>query len=261
MKKLVLAMAIVALTCGCSRPPSSVIIVTVNPVIPPNIDQGQTLQFTAGLADDATHAGVTWTATGPGCSGAACGTFTNVTSTSALYNAPAKVSTNLAITVTATSVAQSVQIGFSNFNVMPPPNIVSTDLPTATPNQIYKATLQGAGGVPPLNWSVASGTLPAGLSLNGAGEIIGEPTAGGTSTFALKVTDSSTAPGGPLSTQHNFSLTVVNLLTIPPTTFPMAQSASVTPTLSRTRADWFPLLGASTAAACRQGSFCSRVRE
>jgi hypothetical protein len=220
MKKLVLAMAIVALTCGCSRPPSSVIIVTVNPVIPPNIDQGQTLQFTAGLADDATHAGVAWTATGPGCAGASCGTFTNVTSTSALYNAPAKVSTNLAITVTATSVAQPVQIGFSKFNVMPPPSIVSTNLPAATPNQVYKATLQAAGGVPPLNWSVASGTLPAGLSLNGAGEINGEPTAGGTSTFTLKVTDSSTAPSGAMSTQQNFSLTVVNLLTIPATTFP-----------------------------------------
>ena len=42
----------------------------------------------------------------------------------------------------------------------------------------------------------------------------------GTSTFTLKVTDSSGAPGGALSTQQSFSLTVVSVLTIPTASLP-----------------------------------------
>ena len=72
----------------------------------------------------------------------------------------------------------------------------------------------------PLNWSLASGTLPAGLTLNSAGIIYGTPTTGGTSTFTLKVTDSSGAPGGALSTQQTFSLTVVGVLTVPSASLP-----------------------------------------
>ena len=223
MKKLVLALSILVGMCGCGgNGPSTLIVVTVNPTAPSNIDQGQTLQFTASLADNATsiNKGVTWSATGPGCAGAACGTFTNVTATSATYIAPATVSASLSVTVTATSVDQLAQSGSSNaFYVMPPPSIVSTNLPIATPNQIYNTTLQAAGGVQPLKWSLASGALPAGMSLNNAGTIYGTPTTGGTSTFTLKVTDSSGAPGGSLSTQQTLSLTVVGVLTIPAATF------------------------------------------
>ncbi len=48
-------------------------------------------------------------------------------------------------------------------------------------------------GTAPLHWSVASGKLPGGLGLNSSsGTISGMPTAAGTSTFAVKVTDSTT---------------------------------------------------------------------
>ena len=227
MKKLGLAISILMLMCGCGRAPSSVIIVTVSPAFPPGIDQGQTIQFTASLADNASstfNAAVTWSATGPGCAGATCGTFTNVTSTSATYNAPPSVSAPLAVTVRATSVAQPAQIGWSNFTVTPPPSIITTHLPTATPNQVYNTTLTATGGVQPLKWSLESGTLPAGVTLNGGGLIYGQPTTQSittsTSTFTLKVTDSSTAPSGALSMQQTFSLTVVGVLTIPAATFP-----------------------------------------
>ena len=73
--------------------------------------------------------------------------------------------------MTATSVAQPLQIGSSTFNVMPPPSITTTNLPTATPNYIYNTALQATGGVQPLNWSLASGTLPAGMTINTAGMI------------------------------------------------------------------------------------------
>jgi hypothetical protein len=219
MKKLALALSILVLMCGCgNRPPSPLIVVSISPNPAPNIDQGQTLPFTASLASNTpgnTSGGVTWTATGPGCSGAACGTFINVTSTSATYLAPPSVSASLSVTVTATSVSQTAQSASSAFTVFPPPSIVTTALSPATPNYVYHTSLEATGGVPPLNWSLASGTLPAGMTLNTAGVLFGTPTTGSTSTFTVKVTDSSTAPGGALSAQQTLSLTVISLLSVP----------------------------------------------
>ncbi len=49
--------------------------------------------------------------------------------------------------------------------------------------------LTGSGGVFPYTWSVASGKLPAGLTLSPSGLIAGTPTSAGTSTATVKVTD------------------------------------------------------------------------
>jgi hypothetical protein len=227
MKKLGLAMSILVFMCGCGRPPSSLIVVTVSPSYPLGIDQGQTIQVTASLADNASttfNSAVTWTATGPGCAGTSCGTFTNVTANSATYNAPPSVTAPLVVTVTATSVAQPTQSGWTNFTVTPPPSIITTNLPTVTPNQVYKTTITASGGIAPLKWSLASGTLPAGMSLNSAGMIYGQPTTQSNttsvSTITIKVTDSSPSPSGGASTQQTFSLTVVGILTIPAATLP-----------------------------------------
>jgi hypothetical protein len=54
------------------------------------------------VQNDLTAAGVTWSASGPACSGTSCGTFTNVTSSSATYVAP---STAGVYSIIATSVA------------------------------------------------------------------------------------------------------------------------------------------------------------
>ncbi|MGA8232932.1 MAG: putative Ig domain-containing protein, partial [Candidatus Acidiferrales bacterium] len=56
----------------------------------------------------------------------------------------------------------------------------------------YSATAAATGGTTPYTWSVSSGTLPTGLTLVAStGTISGSPTASGTSSFTLKVTDSS----------------------------------------------------------------------
>lgn len=57
----------------------------------------------------------------------------------------------------------------------------------------YSATpLMVTGGTQPYSWSVAAGSLPAGLSLSSTtGVISGTPSAAGISGFALRVTDSS----------------------------------------------------------------------
>jgi hypothetical protein len=224
MKKLALALSILVLMCGCGgNPPSTLIVVSISPSFAPSIDQGQTLQFTASLAENASNpagTGVAWSVSGPGCAGATCGTFSNLNGTSTTYIAPKSVSASLSITVTATSVAQPAQSASSTFNVMPPPSIITTNLTAATPTYIYHTELAATGGVQPLIWSLAGGSLPAGLSMNDAGVIFGTPTTGGTSTFTVKVTDSSIGPGVGLSAQQTFSLTVVGLLTVPTATFP-----------------------------------------
>ena len=60
---------------------------------------------------------------------------------------------------------------------------------TGTVGVPFSSTITATGGVPGYTFSIASGTLPAGLTLNSAtGAITGTPTASG--TFTLKVTDS-----------------------------------------------------------------------
>ena len=69
-----------------------------------------------------------------------------------------------------------------------PPTITTTALPDGTVGQSYSATLEAEGGETPYTWSVASGTLPAGLSLSSAGMISGTPTTVQTRTFTVRVT-------------------------------------------------------------------------
>ena len=66
--------------------------------------------------------------------------------------------------------------------------ISTSSLASGTTGVAYSQSLTATGGVSPYSWSV-SGTLPAGLSLSTAGVISGTPTAAGTSTFTVTVTD------------------------------------------------------------------------
>jgi len=70
------------------------------------------------------------------------------------------------------------------------PRVTTTSLAGGTVGMAYSQTLDAAGGTPPYSWGIASGSLPAGLSLSAAGVISGTPTATGTSAFSVQVTDS-----------------------------------------------------------------------
>jgi len=72
-----------------------------------------------------------------------------------------------------------------------PPTITTTTLNGGTVGRIYSQTLK-ATGTTPINWSISSGTLPTGLSLNGTtGAITGTPTLAGTFNFTVKPTNSA----------------------------------------------------------------------
>ena len=69
--------------------------------------------------------------------------------------------------------------------------ITTTSLPAANIGVSYTASLVATGGVSPYTWAVTTGNLPAGLTLSSAGVISGTPTAAGSSTFTVTVTDSA----------------------------------------------------------------------
>ncbi len=62
-------------------------------------------------------------------------------------------------------------------------------LPAATRGQPYSATLGADGGLAPYKWSIASGALPAGITLATTGVISGTTQVPGTFTIAVKATD------------------------------------------------------------------------
>ncbi|MEW6130141.1 MAG: putative Ig domain-containing protein [Acidobacteriota bacterium] len=88
-----------------------------------------------------------------------------------------QLSTNLQITV----------IGASN-----PPSITSLSSYDATVGASFNQQLAATGGQTPYTWSIVSGSLPAGLSLNTTtGLIAGTPSAIGGATFTAQVTDAA----------------------------------------------------------------------
>jgi uncharacterized repeat protein (TIGR01451 family) len=65
-------------------------------------------------------------------------------------------------------------------------------LPNGTVGVLFSQTLTGSGGTAPFSFSVTAGALPAGVTLTPAGTLgllSGTPTAPGTSTFTIRVTD------------------------------------------------------------------------
>jgi glucose/arabinose dehydrogenase/ABC-type amino acid transport substrate-binding protein len=76
--------------------------------------------------------------------------------------------------------------------VVPPPLvIVTTALPEGIIDQPYAAALEAYGGTPPYTWSLASGSLPTGVTIGADGTLAGAPTVGGRFTPTLAVTDST----------------------------------------------------------------------
>jgi Putative Ig domain len=70
--------------------------------------------------------------------------------------------------------------------------ISTASLPDGVQNGAYNATLDATGGATPYSWSIVSGSLPAGLSLNSSsGMISGTPQSAGTSNFTVQVTDAN----------------------------------------------------------------------
>lgn len=158
------------------------------------IDENRSADISATVVNDTSNKGVTWSVSGSGCTGAACGILSNLTATSVIYTAPNKVTASLSVTVVATSVADTTKSASTPLQVVPPPSVTTTTLPSGAGGSAYSATLQESGGVPPFSWSVSSGSLPTGFALSSGGTISGTPCTGGTSNFTVQVADSAVPP-------------------------------------------------------------------
>lgn len=95
------------------------------------------------------------------------------------------------------------------------------ELPVGSVGTPYSETLSATGGTPPYKWTVASGTLPAGLSLSTGGVINGTPTAAGNSGFMIAVTD-----GAGATTSKSFTLDIAGGLTISTVSLPGATTGT-----------------------------------
>ncbi|HXS12573.1 MAG TPA: Ig domain-containing protein, partial [Acidobacteriaceae bacterium] len=88
--------------------------------------------------------------------------------------------------------------------------VTSTSLSAAQTGSSYSATLSATGGTPGYTWSIASGSLPVGLTMSSAGVISGTPTAAGDSSFKVTVTDSA-SPAQTASAQESISVGAAQL--------------------------------------------------
>lgn len=99
--------------------------------------------------------------------------------------------------------------------------VLTASLPGSEVGASYSATLQGAGGTTPYKWSLRSGTLPGGLSLNAnTGAITGIPTAAGTvGSLVFQLTDANQNAAN----SDKFSIQVITAPSVVTNSFPASE--------------------------------------
>jgi hypothetical protein len=148
--------------------------------------EGSTLALAATVVNPSNDAGVSWTMTG-------AGSLTLVTNSSATYVAPTTVTGATDVLITATSIANTTQTASVTIvTAGSPVNNTATPFP-ANVDSAYVGVVSIAGGQSPITWTLTSGTLPPGISLNGSAtgldEYSGTPTTAGTYSFVVEATD------------------------------------------------------------------------
>jgi hypothetical protein len=135
--------------------------------------------------------------------------------TSSSYTTPATTTSDSGelFTVTVSNAAGSATSTAAMLNVNGVTStlkITTAQLPAGTLASHYTFALTATGGAPSYTWSLSSGVLPNGITMNSAGNISGSPTVAGTSPFTVVVKDSTGA-----SASANLSINVVTAA--PPT--------------------------------------------
>ncbi len=140
-----------------------------------------------------------------------------VLSGTGVLNGTPTASGTFGFTVTATdAAARTAQATFS-LVIRPRVTVTTTSLPNGVVGATYPpASMNATGGLPSYTWSIAGGSLPAGLSMAATGGITGIPTTAGSSSFTARVTD-----GAGQTADANLTITIlagfsITSLPVPP---------------------------------------------
>lgn len=215
------ATKILSITVSCTP----LAITTTSPLPGANQNQAYSFQFTSSGG----RGSVSWSGTGipAGLSLSTSGALTgiptgtgtsslNITATDQCSPAPQAAGGSFSLTITAAPAPVTI--------------VTASPLPAGTQGSAYSTQLAATGGVPGYTWALTVGSLPPGLSINGAGLISGTPTTIGTYNFTVQVTDTAAH-----STTKAFSLTIActsisitSALTLPTGTQNQAYSDQLT---------------------------------
>jgi len=146
----------------------------------PSVTAGGNIQFSA-VVGNTSNTAVTWSAS--------AGTI----SANGLFTAPSAPSPT-PVTVTATSAAQNTAQASTvvTITTVTSLTITTSSVPSGIKNSPYSASLNAKGGQPPYQWSLASGTLPAGVKLAAStGTLSGSATQAGTFAFSVQAQDAA----------------------------------------------------------------------
>ena len=183
-------------------------ILTVTPATLPNGTQGTAYSQQFGGTGGPYTFARTSGAFPPGLSMNAAGAFTGTPSASGTYS----------FAVQATD--GNFNTGTGNYTVtinLAPLTIAPATLPAATVGTAYSSSVFASGGLAPYNYTVLSGALPPGITMDGAGNITGTPTPAGAYYFTVQATDAQPNTG---TRNYTINVGTVNSLTITPTTLP-----------------------------------------
>ncbi|MFL5357015.1 putative Ig domain-containing protein [Archangium sp.] len=106
-----------------------------------------------------------------------------------LLKGPATVQSQYTFTVQVRDAEGDTDTRTYKLLVHPPPSITTLALPAATAGEAYSFQLEASDGQGPMRWTLASGTLPAGLTVAESGLISGVPQASGSYAPTVRVQD------------------------------------------------------------------------
>jgi Putative Ig domain len=210
----------ITLVSGCGGGGTSITLEVTPKTV--TLDEGQAQIFIATLGNDTKNLGVTWTLTGSGCAGTGCGTLTNVSTTSVTYTAPTGLTSGITASLEAQANAHMSTNLTASISIVLPVTFTTTSWPNGSNGVGYSQTVVTTGGVSPIQYSLGSGSLPAGLSINTSGTILGTPNSHGTSTFTINATDNGGMTPDLVVKSPSYTITInpPPPLAIPTTTLP-----------------------------------------
>ena len=160
-------------------------ITNQNPLSPASVGS----PFTTSFAATGGTGAITWSLTNafqylpPGMTLGSDGTLSGTPSSAGQYG----------FGVLATDSLGVQSNGFFTLQINPatPVAITTTSVPAASLGVAYNQPIATNGSLTPFTWSVIAGNLPAGITLNSAGVLVGTPTAAGVFSFTVQAVDTA----------------------------------------------------------------------